>query len=265
MRVFVEGVGLLGPGLSGWARSLPILCGTEIYVPQPTVLTVSALLPSAERRRTGAPVKLALAVAEEAFANAQREPASTATVFTSSSADGDNVHAMLEVLASSEREVSPTRFHNSVHNAAAGYWSLGTQSRTPSTSLCAHDASFAAGLLEAAAQLSVDGGAAAVIAYDHPYPEPLASKRPVSGSLGVALVLTAAKTPRAFAALEVNFAAGSDKASVMEEPGLETLRAGIPAARSLPLLQALARAATAGIVLEHGPRARLTLEVAPCR
>ena len=28
----------------------------------------------------------------------------------------------LRALAGAEREVSPTRFHNSVHNAAAGYW-----------------------------------------------------------------------------------------------------------------------------------------------
>ena len=50
-----------------------------------------------------------------------------------------------------ERELSPTRFHNSVHNAPAGYWSIATQSREPSTSLCRDDESFQAALLEAAA------------------------------------------------------------------------------------------------------------------
>ena len=35
--------------------------------------------------------------------------------------DCDNVHAICESLATPERQVSPTRFHNSVHNAAAGW------------------------------------------------------------------------------------------------------------------------------------------------
>ena len=136
MRVCVEGVGLLGPGLCGWQTSRAVLAGSTPYVFAPTVLTASALLPAAERRRTGAPVKLALAVGHEAFTNAGRDAATTATVFTSSGGDGENVHQICETLASTDREVSPTRFHNSVHNAAAGYWGIATGSREASTSLC---------------------------------------------------------------------------------------------------------------------------------
>ena len=264
MRVYVEGLGVLGPGLTGWEASRRILSGLQAYAAQPTEITASALLPAAVRRRTGAPVKLALAVAEEAFARAHRNAAETPTVFTSSTGDGDNVHAMLEVLASAEREVSPTRFHNSVHNAAAGYWSLATQSRVPSTSLCAYDASFATGLLEAAAQINADGPAAALIAYDHPYPEPLFSKRPIGGSFAVALVMCAEPTQNAFASLDVDFAPGAADSPAMDDPSLEALRAGVPAARCLPLLAALARGVPATFSLEHGARSRVNLSVAPC-
>ena len=153
MRLFVEGIGLLGPGLNGWQASRPALAGRAAYVRAPTVVTASDRLPPAERRRTGIPVKLALAVGYEALTNAGRDAATTATVFTSSGADSDNVHQICEALATREREVSPTRFHNSVHNVAAGYWSIAARSQEPSTSLCCYDASFAAGLLEAAAQI----------------------------------------------------------------------------------------------------------------
>jgi len=67
--------------------------------------------PPAERRRYPIPVKLALAVGQEAFQNAGRDAANTATVFTSSSGEGETLHQMCEALASAEREVSPTRFH----------------------------------------------------------------------------------------------------------------------------------------------------------
>jgi 3-oxoacyl-(acyl-carrier-protein) synthase len=152
IEVFVEGIGLRGPGLEGWAASRPILAGAVPFAAAPVILPPPALLPAAERRRAVPPVKLALAVGSEALQQAGRDPSGVATVFTSSGGDGDTVHEILRVLATAEREVSPTRFHNSVHNAPSGYWTIATGSREPSTTLCAHDASFAAGLLEAAVQ-----------------------------------------------------------------------------------------------------------------
>ncbi|HEY6864854.1 MAG TPA: beta-ketoacyl synthase chain length factor, partial [Burkholderiales bacterium] len=188
MRAYVEGIAVLGPGLAGWEASRAVLAGTAPYRPEAAVVPPSDLLPPAERRRTGLPVKLALAVGREAFLNAGRDASATRTVFTASCGDGQNLHDMCESLARPEREVSPTRFHNSVHNAAAGYWGIATRSREASTSLCAYDASFGAGLLEAMAQVAVDGVAVALLAYDQPYPEPLHRARPIGGVFAAALV-----------------------------------------------------------------------------
>jgi len=262
MRVFVEGVGLVGPGLDGWQASRALLAGTAAYVQRPTVVVASDLLPAAERRRTGLPVKLALAAGREAFENAQRNAATTATVFTSSSGDGENLHYICSTLASAEREVSPTRFHNSVHNAPAGYWSIATQSQAPSTSLCCYDASFAAGLLDAAAQIVVDGEPVAVITYDQAYPEPLHAVRPLSANFGMALVLTAQPTAQVFAALDVSYAPGAN-ATPMTDSELEHLRATVPAARCLPLLAALAGGAPTVVDLAYGEHHHLHIEVTP--
>lgn len=112
-------------------------------------------LSATERRRVGKMVRLALTVGRTAVQAAYVDAGKLATVFTSSSGDGDNCDAIFTTLAAtekSERFISPTRFHNSVHNAAAGYWSIANQCMMPSTSLCAYNASFAAGLMEACCQ-----------------------------------------------------------------------------------------------------------------
>ena len=264
MRAFVEGVGLCGPGLNGWPASRPLLSGATAYHSVPTTITASDLLPTAERRRAGVPVKLALAAGREALVAAARDEAKTATVFASSSGDCDNVHHILEVLATPERQVSPTRFHNSVHNAAAGYWSIATQCRAASTSLCCHDASFAAGLLEAACQVAGDGAAVALIAYDHPYPEPLHAVRTILAAFGTALVLAPSATDRSIAVLDIAFVAQETAATQVAVPELEALRNGVPAARSLPLLTVLARGFPETVILEYVSGTHLRVAVAPC-
>jgi hypothetical protein len=263
MLAFVEGVGLAGPGLRGWQASRAIFSGKQSHSRAPTAIAASELLPAAERRRAGVPVKLALAVGQEALVNAARDATAAATVFASSNGDCDNVHYMLETLATPERHISPTRFHNSVHNVAAGYWGIATQCRAPSTSLCCHDASFAAGLLESVSQAAVDGALVALISYDHPYPEPLNAVRPIHAEFGVALALAPKATERAVAALDVTFVPRESEASRMADPGLEALRTGVPAARCLPLLAALARGSRETVILEYAG-AHLRVAVTPC-
>ena len=149
-----------------------------------------------------------------------------------------------------------------MHNAPAGYWSIATRSQAPSTSLCCHDASFAAGLLDAATQVAVDGKPVALITYDQPYPEPLHAVRPFNASFGLALVLTAQATDHALAALDVSYVAQESSATNMTDSGLDDVRASVPAARCLPLLAALARATSAVVILAYGVH-HLRVEVTP--
>ena len=264
MRAFVEGLGLVGPGLNGWEASRAVLVGAQPYQPAATVVAASPLLPAAERRRAGMPVRLTLAAGIEAVERSRVDAAALPTVFASSSGDCDNVHAICESLATPEREVSPTRFHNSVHNVAAGYWSIATQCRAASTSLCAYDASFTAGLLDAASQVALDRQAVALIAYDHPYPAPLSAARDVAASFGVALVLAPAQRSASLAALDIAFEPRTGALSRMQDDRLEALRAGVPAARCLPLLLAIACRSRDPVVLEMPAGACLRVALTPC-
>jgi len=261
----VHSIGVLGPGLADWASTRAVLRGERPHVAARTVLPPPAVLPPAERRRAGRVIKLALAVGAEAVAGAAGVAGAPvgaralATVFTSSGGDGDNCHEICVALASRERQISPTRFHNSVHNAAAGYWSIAYGCTEASTSLCAGDASFGAGLLEALSQLACSGRAVLLLAYDADYPQPLYATRPIPDAFGVALLLvpagSAARLPR------VQLTLTDAPAATMDSAVLESMRASIPAARSLPLLERLAQRRDGTVTLQYLDRTRLALEV----
>jgi hypothetical protein len=129
----------------------------------------------------------------------------------------------------------------------------------PSTSLSGYDASFAAALLEAAAQCVASGRPVLLVACDVPYPEPLHSVRPVADSFGLALVLapagSAPGTP-----LAVRFVPDAAP-TPCAHAGLEELRRTIPAARALPLLQALASRQLSRLVLEGLPGMSLQVDL----
>jgi len=130
-------------------------------------------------------------------------------------------------------------------------------------SLCAHDASFAAGLLEALCQVTVEQTAVLLIAYDASYPEPMRSVRPIPDAFGVALLLAPEASGRSLADLELTLSeAPADR---MADPALERLRSSIPAARSLPLLAQLARAAPGRVLIDYLESARIALQVSECR
>jgi len=258
----IDAVALLGPGLAGWTDAREVLAGRAPYRREPTVVPPPALLPANERRRSGLAVRIALATGAAALESVGREAAGLATVFSSSAADGDNCHAICEQLAGDDRMISPTRFHNSVHNAAAGYWSIATRSRAPSTSLCAYDGSFVAGLLEACALVRAQGEAALLIAYDATYPEPLRTVRPIPDAFGVALLLSPSATAGSLARIEL--ATDARPGDALDDAALEAVRLEIPTARALPLLARLACAQAGETVLAYLEDLSLAVDVQPC-
>jgi hypothetical protein len=262
LTAYIEGVGLHGPGLNGWSSSQAALTGDSHYHTQPTVIPIPVLLPAAERRRSSALTRLTLATGLEATSAAGLDAALIPCVFTSSSGDGQNCHEICRTLASSDRQISPTRFHNSVHNAAAGYWGIATGAMTSISVLCAFDASFGAGLLEALTQVVADDVTTLLIACDTPYPEPLHHVRPIPDAFGVAMILAPVVSQNSLAKIQVTL---TDEA--MQTPGqpeLEGLRLAIPAARSLPLLTALARRQHAHVILDYFEHMCIAVEITPC-
>jgi hypothetical protein len=262
LSAYVGGLGVLGPGLADWPAAAAVLSGQARYRPQPTVLPMPTILAAAERRRVGRVVKLALAVALEATRRAREDPASLASVFSSSGGDGHNCHDLCQALSLAGREVSPTRFANSVHNAASGYWSIGTGAMAGSNVLCAFDASFCAGFLEAMAQVAVDRLPVLLVSYDSEYPQPLHAKRPIPDAFGLAMVLKPERSGSTIARLDATLS--DSDFDRFDDPELDALRCAFPAARSLPLLRLLAAGSAATSVLEYLDVARVHVRVEPC-
>ena len=273
LSAYIRGIGLLGPGLDDWASGSAILAGVTPYTPRAAVLPVPSALPAAERRRTGAVVRLALAIGFEAASRAGADPAELPTVFSSSGGDGYNCHEICQTLATGDRQLSPTRFHNSVHNAASGYWSIAAGATPSSSVLCAFDATFGAALLEALTQVVVEQTSVLLVAYDSAYPEPLHAVRPIPDAFGVAMVLAPVPAPQAADAAPASATAmarhvltatlSDAPAESMADARLEALRATIPAARCLPLLSRLARQESGRVVIDYLDEQRIAVEVSP--
>ncbi len=260
LAVGIAGIGLLGPGLSGWAASREALVGTAPFEAAPVAIPAPALLPPTERRRTGPSVRLALAVATEAVQDSGIPPEELDTVFASSNGEGQVITGILEALHAPDGAISPTQFHNSVHNAAAGYWGIAVGSSRPSVSLGGHDQVFATGLMQAAVQVAVGGAPVLFVAHDVPLPPPLDAMRVTTTPFALAFVL--APQPGAHGVLRLDHRPG-----VAEEPplppALDALRAANPVARAVPLLQVIARAEAAALRLALLEDAHLALEFSP--
>ncbi len=262
LTAYIEGIGLLGPGFTDWFSGRDVLAGLQAYQSSKTVIPAPELLPAAERRRASDIVKVTLATSLEAIAGAGLQQENLPSVFSFSNGDGVNCHTICEMLASEDRQISPTRFHNSVHNAAAGYWSIATATMATSSVLCAFDASFGAGLLDALTQVVVDDTRCILMCSDTPYPEPMFTNRPIPDNCGIALILAPQASAKTVTQIKVSIT--HDKADQFDDIALEALRLAIPAARGLPLLQAIAQQKKRRVVLDYLDTMRLAIVVSPC-
>lgn len=261
MMVSVGSIGVAAPGLVGWTHAQRVLSGDRSYVADEMPNFVPDILRGNERRRSTTTIRLALQVAEEAVASAGVDPANLRSVFACSGGDTEALDGICSALASPGRPVSPGQFNNSVHNAPAGYWAIATGSHLSSTSLGAYDASFAAGLLDAATVVLANREAVLLVAYDTPSPPALLPFRPLVAPFATAMVLTPEDGPTAHR-LSLQIATGRDE-DRLPDPDLEHLRTGNPAARSLPLLARIASGQEGETVLPYLPGSQIVLDVRP--
>jgi len=124
------------------------------------------------RRRTSIATKMAITALVRACKDAQVD-SDLPVIFTSSIGEMAVTDALCRAIAESRLPLSPTRFHNSVHNTAAGYWSLSVGSMAPMQSMAGMEDSFAMGLLEAYCQLQSGVERLLLVSYDESMPAEL--------------------------------------------------------------------------------------------
>lgn len=266
MTLYVTGISALGPGLPGWAGSRAVLAGERPWCESVQPRPSASILPPNEQRRSSETVRWAIEVAQEAIQQAEADAREVVSVFASSDGETGVLDRLCRELATPQRTISPTLFHHSVHNAASGYWGIATGSQQSSTVLACYDSSFCAAMLEAVAYAQIEERPVLLVAYDLPSPPPLDAARPLQGGFAAALLLTRAPAPNNLAQLDIALSNDlSEGATSMDDPRLETLRNGNQAARSLPLLAAIARQCGTLVRLEYLEDLRLLIQVIPCR
>lgn len=247
--IYVNGISVIGPGLIDVTQTRSILRGERHWQHETLSSLKPAMLPANERRRTTTLIKLALQ-ALQSLLRENDDLNTVSSIFASSDGDLDIVDKMCRALASEEKLVSPTVFHNSVHNAPAGYWSIAASMHGASTSISAADASFMAGLMEAATRIETDPGVVLYVAYDNPAPEPLLAKRTFTYPLAVALRLGAVAEPGVLGTLTLKGETGK-LPTRCRNLSLEPLRQGVPSGSGLPLVEALCRRARMQVELPY--------------
>ena len=251
-------------GIGFWSHGLPDWEAASAFVTTGALPADAAARPSPqllapnERRRAPETVAVALHVALAACTAAGRDPALLPSVFASTHGDLAITDYMCATLVDAPRTISPTKFHNSVHNAAAGYWTIGAGALAPSTAISAYDASFAQGLLEALVQIATGSEAVLLVAYDGTGTGPLGRISPSSGLLGGALLLVRDPTPGT-TRLSLRLGDAASSRDAVAEGPLGKLIAGNAMAPMLPVFEALALR-EAGVSLAAGTGRVIHLE-----
>ena len=245
MRIDICGIGIWGRGMRNWAEFRALVtaggdgAGAEWQAPAPEAI------PARERRRSPLMVKLAVEVAGQACDMAgvdtpSIDRQSVATVFSSSMGDPEINDYLCRVLASESKVLSPTRFHNSVHNAPAGYWSISAGNRAPSSSVACSRETFSVALLEASTVSIAEGRPVLLIASDIFVPGPLGDVYPIGEPFGVALMLDASAPGNDAWVVSVEQCAAHSAWPRVRHPLLRSISDCNPAARCLALLEAVA-------------------------
>ena len=260
--LYIEGPAFWAPSLPGWETASAVFRGEAQPADPPAKRPSPQVLAPAERRRAPDTVALALEVAAAAVAASGRSAAELPYVFASAHGDLGINDYMCSTLAADPKLLSPIKFHNSVHNAAVGYWTIGTGCTAASNSLAAYESTFAAGLLEAAAQCAADQRAVLLAGYDMPAVGALASVTTSRDLLAVALVLSPKRTERSVASFQWSLAPGKPVAVALRTDAARALQVNAMA-DALPLFEALARGEAESLALPLSAALSLRLDLQP--
>jgi hypothetical protein len=233
----IVGVGAWGEGFSNWPE---LQSGFSSGAWAEQVLLSPSVIPARERRRASQSVKMAVEVMGQACEMAGMDPSLPAVVCASAMGEMQITENLCRTLADDPSQVSPTRFHNSVHNAPIGYWSIATGSHASANAVGGHDHSAALGLLEAAAQAQHDDGPVIFVSFEVAAPPSLFDARPSKHPLALAMLLAPLRSSDdTLARISLDLVQGEYEFSKYQGV-LPVDYSGNPTAVLLPLFKALA-------------------------
>jgi len=183
----IAGIGIWSPFFSDWQAFRTGMKNGEWQEDAPLK---PGLIPAKELRRSPQSVKMAVEVLGQACTMSALDAAGMAVVFASSMGDIQITDYLCRVLADNPGLVSPTRFHNSVHNATTGYWSIAGQTHAPTNAVSAYDYTAPMALFEAAVQAAEEDAPVLLACQEMAAPRALHFACPSDHPFAMALLLT---------------------------------------------------------------------------
>jgi hypothetical protein len=191
LRARLCGVGMWTPtyaDFDAWvAAGLPddLHVANRDFVPPP-----ASLLHPRLRRRTSTLTRAAVTALEAALAHTGVGIDEVRFVLVSSFGEIETTVDLLAQLGVPDGPISPTKFHNSVHNTATGYMSIASGNHRESTALAGGPHNLEIGLLEALAGLAETGEDVVLIFAEELLPHPF-ERSDAEATFAVALHLQA--------------------------------------------------------------------------
>lgn len=249
MAVDLVGIGVWGPAFNNWVELQALLANPAIgdELQWATQTPKPEIIPANERRRAPLPVRAAVEVSWQALQQAGLASSDVACVFGSGLGDTEITDYMCRALTTAEKQLSPTKFHNSVHNAAAGYWTISTGCMKSANSIAAYQNTAGLALLEAMIQCQQHNEPVLVTLFDTAAHDAYRQIFACEYSFAVALLIVpegTAAAPLARLAMNAEAMSAENSAAVAapELPctQLAALYRDNPSAKVLGLLQQLA-------------------------
>jgi hypothetical protein len=220
------------------------------------------LLPAREGRRAPLYVRLALEAAAQACRENLVPMDVVASVFASTVGDAHITDYMCQALATTTPVLSPTRFHNSVHNSASGYWSIAAGNRQPSSAVAAGRYTFAAALLEAALLATQEQRTVVMVVHDVAASGPMTEVCNLQEPFAAALLLSPRQEAADWIAVTLDATPQTADWPVPHSPWLAHLACANDSALGVALLEAMAQQRKIRLLLPLGTASSLAINAA---
>lgn len=262
MKLSITGIGAWSRGFQNWDE-FQTVSGTLAADTATCDMPAPSQIPGRERRRAPALVKLAVEVAHQACDMSGIPKSGVASVFCSAMGDSEIATYICQTLASPVKVLSPTKFHNSVHNAPAGYWSISAENRAPSNSVAGSRHSFPVALLEASVLSTAESRPVLLVAADIQVRGPYEAVYPIENPFGAGLLIQNQVNDAGGWSFTLEHRSGSVDWPLLKNPFLQELSETNPAARCLRLIEAMALQERATIDWPLGESTYLHLDLSP--
>ncbi len=233
----IVALGAWGEGFLDWPGLQDLLQGGAVVenvvgAPKPDII------PANERRRAPLPVRLAVESSLQATQSSGFDAKELSCVFVSGIGDTQLTDYMCKVLATDNKQLSPTKFHNSVHNAAAGYWTMSTGCMKAASSIAGFGESVPLALLEAIVQCLQENVPVLLTFYDAPSCTVLQGLLKSDQAFSVSMIIVPLASKKEGTLLTVEVKQQAADWPVIDLPeNLQHCYENNPAARLLPVLE----------------------------